>query len=115
MDRYVNSDDCWMAMCRNPHLLKNETAPHSKCDGFRGPQIPDPRKFPRGMRAVADDIHARGLRLGLYTSASQLTCDGYAASCGFEEIDMRQWANWTVSPTFISGRERARLDDAVAN
>jgi alpha-galactosidase len=93
--RYVNSDDCWMAMCRNPHLL-NESAPHSKCDSYRGPQIPNPKKFPRGMQAVATDIHDLGLRFGLYTSASQLTCDGYAASCGFEEIDMQQWAQWGV-------------------
>jgi len=79
---YINSDDCWMDQNRS--------------DGGAGPQVPQAAKFPQGMRAVADYIHAKGLKLGLYTARAPHTCAGFAASCGREAVDVRQWANWTV-------------------
>lgn len=79
---YINSDDCWMT--------------HSRSNGGAGPQVPDPVKFPQGMRPVADYIHSKGLKLGLYTALAPHTCGGYIGSCDHELIDVAQWANWTV-------------------
>ena len=58
--------------------------------------IPDPKKFPNGMKAVADYVHSKGLKLGIYSDAAQLTCGGYTASYGFEEQDARTFASWGI-------------------
>ena len=54
---YINIDDCWHA-------------PDRDADGF--PQC-DPEHFPGGMKALADYIHARGLKLGIYSDAGHKT------------------------------------------
>lgn len=58
--------------------------------------IPDPKKFPNGMKAVADYVHSKGLKLGIYSDAAQLTCGGWTASYGFEEQDARTFASWGI-------------------
>ena len=58
--------------------------------------IPDPKKFPNGMKAVADYVHSKGLKLGIYSDAAQLTCGGCTASYGFEEQDARTFASWGI-------------------
>ncbi len=58
--------------------------------------IPDPQKFPSGMKALADYVHAKGLKLGIYSDAAQLTCGGCTASYGFEEQDARTFASWGI-------------------
>lgn len=58
--------------------------------------IADPVKFPNGIKAVADYVHSKGLKLGIYSDAAQLTCAGYTASLGFEEQDARTFASWGV-------------------
>ncbi len=58
--------------------------------------IPDPQKFPSGMKALADYVHAKGLKLGIYSDAAQLTCAGCTASYGFEEKDARTFASWGI-------------------
>lgn len=58
--------------------------------------IPDPAKFPSGIRALADYVHAKGLKLGIYSDAAQLTCAGFTASLGFEEQDARTFASWGI-------------------
>ncbi len=80
--RYVNLDDCWAAPQR-------DTA---------GRLVPDPVRFPNGIAALADYVHARGLRLGIYTSAGTLTCDarGFPASLGHETTDAASFAAWGV-------------------
>ncbi len=71
-------------------------------DGWQGGRdnrnriIPDPWKFPSGMKALADDLHARGLKLGIYSDAGQLSCAGYTASYGFERLDAKTFAAWGV-------------------
>ena len=55
---YLVIDDCWSSRRR---------------DG-RGHLVPDPEKFPHGMKAVADYLHERGLKLGMYSCAGNLTC-----------------------------------------
>ncbi|HZT03215.1 MAG TPA: glycoside hydrolase family 27 protein [Steroidobacteraceae bacterium] len=77
---YVNIDDCWLLKKRGP----------------RGDLVPDPRKFPRGIEAVAAYVHRKGLKLGIYESAGTTTCAGYPGSIGHEKQDAAQFARWGV-------------------
>lgn len=71
-------------------------------DGWQGGRdkrnhlVADPQKFPSGIKALADYIHAKGLKLGIYSDAAQLTCAGYTASLGFEEQDAKTFASWGI-------------------
>lgn len=71
-------------------------------DGWQGGRdnrnniIPDPIKFPSGIKALADYIHSKGMKLGIYSDAAQLTCAGYTASLGFEKKDAKTFAAWGV-------------------
>jgi len=77
----VNIDDCWMAPQRDPRT---------------GELVPDPTKFPQGMAAVADYLHARGFTLGIYEDAGTKTCAGFPGSLGHERLDARTFARWGV-------------------
>ena len=76
---YINIDDCW-------HGKRN-------ADGFI--QV-DEKKFPGGMKAVADYLHERGLKLGIYSDAGTGTCAGMPGSLGHEYQDALQYARWGV-------------------
>ena len=71
-------------------------------DGWQGGRdnqnnmIPDAKKFPSGIKALADYVHGKGLKLGIYSDAAQLTCAGYTASFGFEEQDAKTFASWGI-------------------
>jgi alpha-galactosidase len=78
--RYVNIDDCWMAPERDA----------------QGRLQPDRDKFPNGIKALADYVHARGLKLGIYEDVGTKTCAGYPGSLGYEEIDARTFAEWEI-------------------
>jgi len=71
-------------------------------DGWQGGRdkrnnmIPDPQKFPSGMKALADYLHDKGLKLGIYSDAGQLSCAGYTASYGFEVQDAKTFASWGI-------------------
>jgi alpha-galactosidase len=52
-------------------------------------------KFP-DMRALADAVHARGLKLGIYSSPGPTTCGGRAGSYEHELLDARTWAAWGI-------------------
>ncbi|HMT96524.1 MAG TPA: glycoside hydrolase family 27 protein [Ferruginibacter sp.] len=71
-------------------------------DGWQGGRdnknnmIADPVKFPSGIKALAKYMHDRGLKLGIYSDAAQLTCAGYTASLGFEEQDAKTFAGWDI-------------------
>jgi len=58
--------------------------------------IPDPQKFPNGIKALADYVHSKGLKLGIYSDAAQLTCGGCTGSYGFELQDARTFAAWGI-------------------
>ena len=58
--------------------------------------IPDPKKFPSGIKALADYVHSKGLKLGIYSDAAEWTCAGYTASYGFEEQDAETFARWGI-------------------
>jgi alpha-galactosidase len=78
--RYVVIDDAWHESVRNEDgdLTENRWA------------------FPHGMRWLADQIHRRDLRFGLYTDAGTRTCQGYPASLGNEVRDAKRFASWGV-------------------
>jgi alpha-galactosidase len=78
--RYVNIDDAWMADSRDA----------------AGNLRPDPERFPDGIRALADYVHARGLKLGIYEDAGVLTCGGKPGSLGHERQDAELFASWGV-------------------
>ena len=58
--------------------------------------FPDPQRFPNGIKAVADYIHSKGMKLGIYSDASEYTCGGVTASYNFEELDARTFADWGI-------------------
>jgi alpha-galactosidase len=74
---YLVLDDGWMAKERN-----KET----------GNLVADPIKFPRGMKFIADYVHSKGLKFGLYNCAGTLTCAGYPGTRGYEYQDARFYA-----------------------
>ena len=57
---------------------------------------PDPKKFPNGMKALADYIHNKGLKFGIYTDIADYTCGGKVGSYGYEEKDAQTFAQWGV-------------------
>ena len=59
-----------------------------------GHLIPDPLKFPDGMKAVADYVHSVGAKFGMYTAIGPITCSGYEGSAGHEAIDAATFASW---------------------
>jgi alpha-galactosidase len=76
---YLVIDDCWSVKSgRNGN----------------GYLVPDPEKFPNGMKPLVDYVHSRGLKVGIYSDAADRTCAGYPGSYGFEAQDAAMWASW---------------------
>ncbi|MFF3785200.1 NPCBM/NEW2 domain-containing protein [Streptomyces sp. NPDC001933] len=80
--QYVNLDDCWAKPQRNAE----------------GKLEADPKRFPNGIKAVADYVHSKGLKIGIYTSAGTKTCDsvGLPGALGHEFSDAQQFADWGI-------------------
>ena len=78
--KYVVIDDCWLLRERDED----------------GNLVPDPAKFPHGMKYVADYIHSKGLKFGMYSCAGVRTCAGYPSSFDHEFQDARLFASWGV-------------------
>jgi alpha-galactosidase len=76
---YVVIDDCW----------------HGKRDSL-GFIHPDPQRFPSGMKALADYVHSKGLKFGIYSCAGDQTCGGHPGSRGHEYQDAIVYAQWGV-------------------
>lgn len=77
---YLIIDDCWS--------LKERDA--------AGNLVPDPEKFPNGMKSLADYIHSKGLKFGMYSCAGILTCAGYPSSYDHEFQDAALFAEWGI-------------------
>lgn len=77
--QYINIDDCW------------ETNRNSS-----GNLVADPAKFPNGIKAVADYVHSKGLKLGIYNDAGTKTCAGYPGMYGHEQQDANTYASWGI-------------------
>lgn len=71
-------------------------------DGWQGGRdnknniIADPKKFPSGIKSLADYVHSKGLKLGIYSDAAPLTCAGYTGSLHFEDQDAKTFASWGI-------------------
>lgn len=61
-----------------------------------GNLVADPEKFPSGMKALGDWLHAHGFKFGIYSCAGRMTCGGYPGSWGHEFQDARTFASWGV-------------------
>ena len=81
--QHVNIDDCWALPAR---------------DAVTGRLVPDPVRFPNGIKSLADYVHAKGLKFGLYTSAGTKTCNsaGFPGGLGHETTDAATFAEWGV-------------------
>ena len=58
--------------------------------------MPDPQRFPSGMKALADYVHSKGLKFGIYSDAGTETCGKRPGSKGHEEMDAHTYAEWGV-------------------
>jgi alpha-galactosidase len=77
--QYINVDDCWQ-VSRDAN----------------GNIVADPQRFPHGMKAVADYVHALGLKFGVYSDAGSKTCAGRPGGLGHEYQDALTYAAWGV-------------------
>ena len=77
--QYVVIDDCWQ-------VSRDEN----------GNIVADPKTFPSGIKALADYVHSKGLKFGLYSDAGTKTCAGRPGSQGHEYQDALQYARWGV-------------------
>jgi len=65
-------------------------------DTTSGLLYPDAKRFPSGIKALADYVHSRGLKFGIYSDAGTMTCGDQPASYGYEEKDAKLFAEWGV-------------------
>ncbi|GAA0140249.1 galactosidase [Lithospermum erythrorhizon] len=78
---YVNLDDCWAELNRDS----------------KGNFVPKKSTFPSGIKALADYVHSKGLKLGIYSDAGSQTCSKtMPGSLGYEEQDAKTFASWGV-------------------
>lgn len=77
---YLVIDDCWSLRKRDEN----------------GKLVADPKKFPSGMKAVADYVHSKGLKFGMYSCDGPLTCAKYPGSFDHEFDDAATFAEWGV-------------------
>lgn len=68
-----------------------------------GTIVADPKKFPNGIKHLADYVHAAGLKFGIYTSPAAKTCGSCVGSLGHEEQDVRTYAEWGVDFIKLDG------------
>jgi alpha-galactosidase len=61
-----------------------------------GRLIPDPERFPSGMKALGDFLHEKGFKFGIHNCAGTLTCSGFPGGRGHEFEDARTYASWGV-------------------
>uniref|UniRef100_A0ACD5YZK8 Uncharacterized protein n=1 Tax=Avena sativa TaxID=4498 RepID=A0ACD5YZK8_AVESA len=77
---YVNIDDCWSYVKR----------------GNKDQLLPDPKTFPSGIKSLADYVHSKGLKLGIYSDAGAFTCQVRPGSLRHESDDAALFASWGV-------------------
>jgi alpha-galactosidase len=77
--QYVVIDDCWQ-------VSRDKL----------GNIVPDPQRFPNGMKTVGDYIHSLGLKFGIYSDAGSQTCAHRPGSLGHEYQDTLPYAAWGV-------------------
>ncbi|HEX3046011.1 MAG TPA: glycoside hydrolase family 27 protein [Bacillota bacterium] len=103
---YINIDDYWQ-------FSRDEN----------GVIVPEASKFPNGMKALADYVHSKGLKLGLYSDRGLKTCGGRPGSYGYEELDAKTYAAWGIdylkydncnpAPNSVQMKDYQRMRDAL--
>lgn len=76
---YVVIDDCWQ--------VGRDSS---------GKIIADPERFPSGIKALADYVHSKGLKFGIYSDAGTMTCAKRPGSLGYEKMDALTYNDWGV-------------------
>ncbi|KAH6802226.1 Melibiase family protein [Perilla frutescens var. frutescens] len=77
---YVNIDDCWSELARDSE----------------GNVAPDSKAFPSGIKALADYVHSKGLKIGIYSDAGLYTCQVRPGSLKHEYDDAALFASWDI-------------------
>ena len=77
--QYIVIDDCWQ--------VERDSS---------GNILPDAKNFPSGIKALADYVHSRGLKFGIYSDAGSMTCAKRPGSLGHEYQDALKYAAWDV-------------------
>ena len=78
--KYIVIDDCW----------------HDSTRDSQGFIRANPARFPSGIKALADYVHSKGLKFGIYSDAGNHTCGGKLGSRGHEYQDALTYAQWGV-------------------
>jgi alpha-galactosidase len=94
--QYVNIDDCWQ--------VSRDAA---------GTIVADPKRFPAGIKALADYVHGKGLKLGIYTDAGTGTCEKRPGSLNHEVQDAKTYASWGIDYVKIDWCNAEGLDPEV--
>jgi alpha-galactosidase len=77
---YIVLDDGWEAKERDNN----------------GDLVPDPQRFPNGLKVLGDYLHSKGFKFGIHNCAGTKTCSGYPGGRGHEFQDARNYAAWGV-------------------
>lgn len=92
--QYINLDDCWEASARDSN----------------GNLVADASRFPDGIKALADYVHADGLKLGIYNDAGTATCSGFPGFEGHEQQDANTYASWGIDYIKVDWCNTSGLD-----
>lgn len=84
---FINIDDCWLAKERDE----------------KGRLQADPKRFPNGIKKLAQYIHSKGLKLGIYEDFGKKTCGGFPGSEFYMSIDAQTFADWEVDFLKLDG------------
>jgi alpha-galactosidase len=94
--QYVNIDDCWQVS-----------------RDAQGAIVADSKRFPSGMKALAEYVHSKGLKLGIYTDAGTGTCQNRPGSLNHEFQDAKTYASWGIDYVKIDWCNAEGLDPEV--
>jgi hypothetical protein len=83
----ISVDDCWFGPGRDAN----------------GDVYADPKRFPHGMKWLADYAHAQHVKLGIYYDLGVVTCDNYTGSLGFLRQDARTLVRWGIDSIKVDG------------
>lgn len=91
---WVLLDDCWTTCARFKIGNSGACAEPGARDAATGEIVVDPVKFPRGFAPLTARAHEKGLRIGIYTSVSPVTCGGFVGSMRHEAVDAASFVRW---------------------
>ncbi len=94
--QYVTLDDCWQLPVRESGHL-----------------VPNPETFPNGIKPLADYLHEKGLKLGIYSDRGKKTCENKAGSYDHEYTDAKDFASWGVDYVKYDNCNAAFLSNQV--